>query len=131
MSQALGYRVYEVNGSQTTLLATLGASATSYQATGLAPASSVSFYVEAYNGTVVADSAHASATLPLATPSLTATAASPTKVNLAWGNVPQALGYRVYQMNGSQATLLATLGASATTYQATGLAPASSLCVAL
>ena len=55
--------------------------------------------------------------ITLATPSLTATAGSPTKVNLTWSAVSQALGYRVYQMNGSQATLLTTLGANATTYQ--------------
>jgi hypothetical protein len=34
--------------------------------TGLVPRSTVSFYVEAYGGSVVADSAIASVTLPLA-----------------------------------------------------------------
>jgi hypothetical protein len=67
-----------VNGTQSTLLATLGASATSYQVTGLTPASTVPFYLEAFNGTVVADSAQVSVTLPLATPILTATIASTT-----------------------------------------------------
>jgi hypothetical protein len=127
ISQALGYRVYRVNGAQSTLLATLGASATTYQVTGLTPASTVTFYVEAYNGSIVADSAHVNVTLPLATPSLTVTAASPTAANLAWGSISQALGYRVYQVNGAQSTLLTTLGASATTYQATGLTPASTV----
>jgi hypothetical protein len=54
-----------------------------------------------------------------------AAAGSATAVNLAWSAVPQALGYRVYQVNGTQSTLLATLGASAMTYQVNGLAPAS------
>jgi len=64
--QALGYRVYQLNGTQPTLLANLGANATTYQVTGLAPVSTESFYVEAYNGSVVADSAQASVRLPLA-----------------------------------------------------------------
>jgi hypothetical protein len=62
--QALGYRVYQVNGTQSTLLATLGAGATSYQVTALTPGSTVSFYVEAFSGSVTADSAIASVTLP-------------------------------------------------------------------
>ena len=45
---------------------------------------------------------------------LVSTAASPTTANLTWGVVSQALGYRVYQVNGTKSTLLTTLGASAT-----------------
>ena len=63
--QALGYRVYQVHGTQSTLLATLSASALLYQATGVTSGSTVSYYVEAYNGSVFADSATASVTLPL------------------------------------------------------------------
>src|SRR4029077_2057668 len=125
ISQALGYRIFQVNGGQSTLLATLDASATSYQVTGLTPASTVSFLVEAYNGSVIADSTAVSVTLPLATPQLTASAASPTAANLSWGAISQALGFRVFQVNGAQSTLLATLGASANSYQATSLTPAS------
>ena len=47
-----------------------------------------------------------SPTLPLATPQLTASAASPTAVNLSWGAIDQASGYRIYQVNGTQTTLL-------------------------
>jgi hypothetical protein len=65
VAQAQGYRVYQVIGTQSILLATLGGSATTYQVTGLTPGSTVSFYVEAYNGTVTADSAPVSTTLPL------------------------------------------------------------------
>jgi hypothetical protein len=64
IAQASGYRVFQVAGSQNTLLATLGSGATSYQATGLTPASTVSFLVEAFNGATVADSAPVSVTLP-------------------------------------------------------------------
>ena len=49
---------------QTTLLTTLGAGATSYQATGLTPGSTATFMVEAFNGSLVADSSLASVTLP-------------------------------------------------------------------
>jgi hypothetical protein len=127
IAQASGYRVFQVIGTQNTLLATLGASATTYQATGLTPGSTVSFMVEAYNGSVVADSATVSVNLGLATPQLTVSAASPTTANLSWGAIAQASGYRVFQVNGTQNTLLATLGSSATSYPATGLTPASTV----
>ncbi len=127
IAQASGYRVYQVNGQQNTLLATLDSNTLSYQATGLTPASTVTFMVEAYNGSIVADSATASVTLPLATPQLTASAASPTAANLSWGAIAQANGYRVYQVNGQQNTLLATLDSNTLSYQATGLTPASTV----
>src|SRR6185312_8985678 len=78
IAQAGGYRVYQVNGQQTTLLTTVDSNTLSYQATGLTPASTVSFMVEAFNGSIVADSTTASVTLPLAAPQLTVSAASPT-----------------------------------------------------
>ncbi len=49
---------------QTTLLATLDGSATSFQATLLTPGSTATFMVEAYNGSLFADSSLASVTLP-------------------------------------------------------------------
>ncbi len=55
------------SSQQSTLLATLGASATSYQVNGLTPGSTASFMVEAFNGSVVADSNVASVTLPTST----------------------------------------------------------------
>ena len=125
VSQALGYRVYEINGSQSTLLGTLGASATSFTVTGLNPASTNSFKVEAFNGSVIADSSIVSATQPLDVPNVTATTPSSTTAQLSWGSVSQALGYRVYEINGSQSTLIGTLGSSATSFTVTGLNPAS------
>jgi hypothetical protein len=83
--------------------------------------------VQAYNGSVTANSATQSVTLPLATPALTASAASLTAVNLSWGAIDQASGYKVYQVNGTQATLLATLGSSTLSYQVTGLTPGSTV----
>jgi hypothetical protein len=127
IAQASGYRVFQVNGQQTTLLATLDSNTLSYQATGLTPASTASFVVEAYNGSIVADSTTASVTLPLATPQLTVSAASPTAANLSWGAIAQASGYRVFQVNGQQSTLVATLDSNTLSYQSTGLAPASTV----
>src|SRR5205807_1690728 len=99
IAQASGYRVFQINGQQSTLLATLDSNTTSYQAIGLTPASTVSFMVEAYNGSIVADSATASLTLAVGTPQVTASAASSTAANLSWGAAAQATGYRVFQVN--------------------------------
>src|SRR5262249_55064424 len=121
--QAAGYKVFQVNGTQTTLITTLGSSATSYQVTGRTPGNSPSFYVQAYKGSVTANSATVSVTLPLAKPTVKASAASPTAVNLSWGAVAQASGYKVYRVNGTQTTLVATLASSTTSYQVTGLTP--------
>src|SRR5262249_5095824 len=95
--QATGYRVYQLNATTATLLTTLGSSATSYQVTGRTPGNSPSFFVQAYYNSVTSNSATVSVTLPLATPSLTASAASPTAANLSWGAVAQAAGYKVFQ----------------------------------
>jgi hypothetical protein len=128
VAQATGYKVYRVNGSQATLVTTLGSSATSYQVTGLTPASSVSFYVQASNGSATADSATVSITLPLAAPSqLVFSAASSTTANISWKGVDQAAGYRIYQVSASGTTLVATLGSGATSYQVTGLTPGSNV----
>src|SRR6267154_2723788 len=59
------------------------------------------------------------------TPQLSASAASPTAANLSWGAIAQASGYRVFQINGQQSTLLTSLDSSTTAYQVTGLTPAS------
>jgi hypothetical protein len=125
----LGYRIYEILGSQTTLLATVGASTTSAQVNGLAAGSRVSFKVEAYNSRSIADSQVVALTLPIppvSTPTLSVQALSPTSARLLWNAVtgsPQ--GYRVYEIIGSQARLLTTVSGATTSYQVNGL-PAGS-----
>ncbi|MEO8164501.1 MAG: putative glycoside hydrolase [Betaproteobacteria bacterium] len=118
-----GYRVYR-NG---TLIATLGA-VTVYKNTALAASTSFTYTVQALDeaGNASAQSTAASATTPASSdtiaPSvptgLTATAASPTQVNLAWNastdNVA-VTGYYVY-LNG-----VALTTTSATSFQHTGL----------
>ena len=66
-------------------------------------------------------------TLPLATPRLTATVASPTAVKLAWTAVSNATGYRAYQVIGLRSTLLMKLGARVTSWEVTGLVPRSTV----
>jgi chitodextrinase len=118
------YRVYR-NG---VLAATL--TSTTYQNTGLSPATTYSYRVEAIDetGNVSALSAPVSASTPSApdttaptTPTgLTATAVSTSRINLNWVAATDNVGvtgYRIFR-NGS---LLETVG-NVTTYASTGLA---------
>src|SRR5205085_8725513 len=100
------YRVYQVTGSKSRLLPTLGASATSYQATGLTPAATVTFCVEAYNGSITADSANVSVTLPLDTPTLTATVSSSTTATTALLQKATQIGSAACREKGSNSALL-------------------------
>jgi hypothetical protein len=126
-SGASGYRVYLVNGTQTTLVATVGASATSATVTGLAPGATESFKVEAFSGTMVADSNTVSVTMPsqpsqtgLSAPHAVATAISYNAVQLSWGATSGAEGYRIYWMNGNQPVLLGTVSAAPNSVVVTG-----------
>jgi len=120
---ATGYRIFLVNGSQSTLLGSVGSSATSVQVNSLTPGSTVSFKVEAFNATATADSKLVSVTMPTTTPStlaapqVTARALSPTKALLTWNAVSGAQGYRVYQLLGTQRVLLGTVGPQTTQVQ--------------
>ena len=127
-----GYKVYETIGSQTTLVATLGATTTSYQATGLTAGSTVSFKVQAYNANSSADSNVVKVTMPtltppptLTAPQVTTTVLSSTSALLSWNTVSGAQGYRIYWLNGNQQVLLGTVGSSATGVQIVGLTPGS------
>jgi chitodextrinase len=124
-----GYRIYR-NG---TLLVTLG-NITTYQNNGLTPSTTYSYTVQAVDtsGNASAQSPAASATTPSApdttAPSiptgLTATAVSPSQINLSWNAATDNVGvtsFRVYR-NGA---LIATLG-NVTTYQNTGLSASTS-----
>ncbi len=52
-----GYRIYEMNGTTPVLLGTVSASATAVIVTGLTPGKATQLRVEAYGGSLVADSA--------------------------------------------------------------------------
>jgi subtilisin family serine protease len=62
-------------------------------------------------------------TAPAAPSNFTATAASSSQINLAWGDVATETGYRVERKNSDGSyTSVATLGQNATSYSVTGLA---------
>lgn len=131
VSGVQGYRVYQVNGGQSTLLGTVAATATSVQVTGLTPGATEAFKIEAYNSTAVADSSVVSVVMPggqsqyVTVPQLTATAASSTSVVLKWNLESQAQGYRIYWSNGYQSVFLGSVGAATNSVTITGLAPGS------
>ena len=135
---AAGYRIYLVNGSQSTLLGTLAGSRTSATVSGLTAGSTASFRVEAFNSAGVADSAVVAVSLPsnpvtqppqtqppAAAPVATISAINSSTVQISWGSVTGALGYNIYWWNGTQAILLGSVGASATSVRVTGLSAGS------
>ena len=56
VSGASGYRIYALEGGQKVLLGSVGSRTTAVEITGMAPGTSYSFVVEAFNSTSVADS---------------------------------------------------------------------------
>jgi hypothetical protein len=127
-----GYRIVEVFGSTASVIGTLGSSATSATISNLTAGSTVTFKVEAFSGTTVADSPSVSLTLPtppptttLAAPQVTGSAASSTTISLSWNSVTGAQGYRLYWWNGFRAVLIGTVGASTTSVTVVGVLPGS------
>jgi hypothetical protein len=124
VSGVQGYRVYYRNGNQAVLLETLSASTTSAQI-GMAPGTTSSFLVEAFNGSQVADSAWVSVTTPVAqgvtAPQVSVSAISQTSVSISWNYQSAAQGYRIYWWNGSQAVLLGSVVGTTTRVQVNGL----------
>jgi hypothetical protein len=131
VSGATGYRVLLVGTSQTTVIGTLGAAATSATITGLTAGTTATFKIEAFSGTTVADSASATVSLPapvqstLTAPQVTGVADSPTSIHLSWGAVARAQGYNIYWWNGFRAVLIGTVAANVTSVRVTGIPPGS------
>ncbi len=127
-SGAQGYRIYQVNGTQSTLIGTVSSTTTSVQITGLTAGSTNSFKVEAYNATTVADSQVVTVTLPAAPtnsgPTLTAKVLSATSVQLNWTAVSGANAYNVYYFDGSgNRVLLGTVNGRSTSVKVVGMTP--------
>lgn len=115
-----------------TKIADLGPNVTSYQHTGLMPATRYWYRVLAKNPAgKSAYSNIANATtqqvVPNAPSGLSATAASSTQIDLKWtDNAGNETGYQVERSpNGTTFIKIADLSANASTYQSTGLAPAT------
>lgn len=124
VSGATGYRVFQVNGTQSTQISNnLSSTTTSFQiSSGLSAGGTYQFQVEAYNSfPSTADSQVVSVTMPTAPPlaapqNVTARASSTTSVALSWSSVSGAQGYRVYgRDNNNQPVVLLTISNSRTT----------------
>lgn len=118
------YRIYQVSGTQSILLGSLNASATSVQLNSMSAGLTYSFFVEAFNSTSAADSKTVSVTMPsvqLAAPVVTGRILSASSVQLTWNPVAGAQGYRVYYSDGLHRYLLGTLSVGATTASINGL----------
>lgn len=122
-----GFKVYK-NGS---LLATLGANATSYTATGLTPGANYSFYVKAYNALVTSSASNTlnllMANPPAAPSGLAAQATGTAKAQLNWtDNSNNEIDFRIERSATSPTTgfsEIATVSANVKTYEdASGLA---------
>lgn len=128
---AQGYRVFLVDQSQSTLVDTVGASATSLTVTDLKAGTSESFRVEAYSGSTVADSNLVTVIMPkpspLTAPTATSTALSATQVSLSWNSVAGAEGYRIFMWDGARSVLLGTVGASTTSVRVSNLTGGSTV----
>lgn len=125
-----GYRVYRwdnTTGTSPVVIANLAANSTGYQAIGLLPGKTYSFYVQAFNATNFANSIWVSATTPAALPlqpptQLQVQITGPNSVNLSWVEPARAVGYRVGLWTGTYWTVVATVPAGTHSVPITGLA---------
>ena len=127
----VGFRVYRgtTPTTVTTLVATLGVGATSYQNTGLAAGTNYYYAVTAFNSageSALSNVATATTvSIPAAPTNLQAAAASSSAINLAWTDASNNEdGFRVYRGTTSTTVTdcVATLSAGTTSYSDTGLA---------
>ena len=125
-SGATGYDVYELEGSQSVLLQTLGSGATSATVTGLSAGTNYSFEVSAFNSAGAAASGWQQVTTLTAVSVSAPTnvqlkAQSSTTVNITWDVSSGATSYQVYERIGSQSVLVARVGAGVSSVTIGGL----------
>ena len=135
-SNETGFRILRRLTSDATFstVTTLAANSTTYQDTGLNPSTSYTFAVAAIgaSGSVTSSSSVAATTPanPMIAPTgLTATAVSPTQINLAWTDASSnETGFRVLRRLTSDVTwsIVTTTAANSTSYSVTGLSPLTS-----
>jgi Fibronectin type III domain len=127
---AAGYRIYIWNGVSSTtpaVVTVLAPNTTGFQVTGLLPGEKYWFYVQAFNGSHVANSPWVTATtiaaVPLQPPTqLTVGITGPNSVMLTWVEPARAVAYRVFVWTGVSWTQVLTEPAGTHQVPITGLA---------
>ncbi len=123
-SDETGFRVYRSTGGSFQLIGTVGANASAFSDTTLAPCMAASYYVTAYNtngessaSNVAGDETSGQA--PQAPSSLAAQTPDPSRVVLTWsnGSVPQSSVFVERAIGSGGFVARATLSGSATSYQ--------------
>jgi hypothetical protein len=133
VSGASGYRLYETTGGALTPIASYDAATTSATLTGLAPRSSHTWRLEAWNS-VGSAAATVQGTLAagVTTPTgITIKVASATTIDLSWQGVGGAKSYTVFLWTGRAARKAAGVKAPTTAARIAGLTPGSTIRVAV
>jgi C1A family cysteine protease len=135
-----GFRIERCTGagcSDFAEIAVVSANMTSYANTGLAPATSYSYRVHAYNGAGASDYTNTASAVtldlpaaPAAPTNLAATAAAYNQINLTWtDNASDETGFYIERCTGASCgdfTQIAAVGANTTSYANTGLSASTS-----
>jgi PKD repeat protein/murein DD-endopeptidase MepM/ murein hydrolase activator NlpD len=117
-----GYKVYRGGN----LIATLGSNVTSYQDTGLTGSTAYIYIVKAYRGSIESNASNtASATtaacpiIPNTPSNLRVSDSTETSITIAWDDVSNETGYKIYEWDGTTFVYLASVGANVTSFTET------------
>jgi hypothetical protein len=122
-----GFRILLWNGTAAVPIATVGTGVTSITISSLPAGEKVYLSVEAFDATDTADSAWSAVQLPTepltGATHLTATAVSPTEIDLNWTAAQGQAGYHILEYINGKDVVIATLAAGATHDAVAGLTP--------
>ena len=120
-----GYRLYQVSGSTSTLIASYAAATTSAMVSGLSAGTTYTFRLDAYNASGTASATTQVATLAAASiaapANVTIKVLSKTSVQVSWTASSGATGYAVLWSDGTTTKQLASVNARTTSVKFTGL----------